>query len=436
MITLNPEQHAADVDIRAWLADPAKDTFTLMGSAGTGKTTLVSHFISRMAGSRRIVYLAPTHRAVAVMKDRLQPVGLDRHCHTIAKGTNRILAKDDIRPYLVKRKGTNRVLKEAAIVVVDESSWVDDKMYETLIREAAEYNVKILFVGDPYQLPPVKGKATWPMFDAEDTPLIELRTVVRQAEGSPIIMNAQRFRSRIERGKLTTPRIREGVDAHGRGVHLIHPRAVLDGMVSTIASHTNVRLVAWRNETIKNWSDAIRRELYGVEPGGYWVKGERVTNLRMTSGPSKTYMYSHQQSTVESVGEPGELSEYRLKYRSIILKTDAGTVFPAKEICDPDALDVHLRAIANEAERAPEGSEKRRDAWRRYHTLKECFVELTAAYVSTVHSAQGQTLDCVWIDLDDIYESRCFGMDRMNRMLYVAISRASNSVFVASEVYD
>jgi hypothetical protein len=60
------------------------------------------------------------------------------------------------------------------------------------------------------------------------------------------------------------------------------------------------------------------------------------------------------------------------------------------------------------------------------------WVDLRAAYACTINKAQGSTYDRVFIDLDDI--GRCNSGDQIARMLYVAVSRARDQVFLTGDL--
>lgn len=70
------------------------------------------------------------------------------------------------------------VLSKNSIVIVDESSMVGRDMRDALVN----IGVTAIFVGDPYQLPPVNGE---PWFDVDER--MTLQTVHRQANGSAIL---------------------------------------------------------------------------------------------------------------------------------------------------------------------------------------------------------------------------------------------------------
>ena len=61
-----------------------------------------------------------------------------------------------------------------------------------------------------------------------------------------------------------------------------------------------------------------------------------------------------------------------------------------------------------------------------YYLFSKRVLDLRMVDASTVHKAQGSTLDTVYIDLDDI--SKCTQKDLTAKLLYVAVSRARKKV--------
>ena len=60
------------------------------------------------------------------------------------------------------------------------------------------------------------------------------------------------------------------------------------------------------------------------------------------------------------------------------------------------------------------------------------WIDLRAAYASTINKAQGSTYKTVFIDLDDI--KRCNSGDQIARMMYVGVSRASQRVWLTGDL--
>lgn len=64
--------------------------------------------------------------------------------------------------------------------------------------------------------------------------------------------------------------------------------------------------------------------------------------------------------------------------------------------------------------------------WKSFYYLKEYIADLRPIEVSTVHKAQGSTLDRVYIDLNDLCS--CRDPFLFARLLYVAVTRAKEKV--------
>lgn len=434
-IVFTDDQNEGARLIGDWLGTSSR-CFTLSGQAGTGKTTLMAHIMVKER-ARGVIYLAPTHRAVAVMKERLVEHGMAGSCFTYAKGTNRILAKDDVRCYLVKLDRPNDLLNQSSLVVVDEASWIDDDTWDVLMREGEQYGVKYLFVGDQYQLPPVAARPSWPAFQlAED--VYSLGEVVRQAVDSVIIGNASLLVADISSGSRRVRRLFAG-ERGGHGVYRIQRDDIVDHFTSyaKVNSSKNIRVLAWRRRVVQEHSDAIRSKLYGVRPDdNKWIPGEPVINIGQVAGKMDGYMYANQESRVHKISteEIKHFAYNSIIFRPITLAPESGGLFETREVLNPEELKKVLKEIESEARRHEPGTAGWRSNWAKFWKLKEQFAELTSAYVSTVHSSQGTTLDAVWLDVEDIAASKFKqGPEFANRMLYVAITRAATSAFIAEE---
>jgi len=70
--------------------------------------------------------------------------------------------------------------------------------------------------------------------------------------------------------------------------------------------------------------------------------------------------------------------------------------------------------------------------WHNYYTVKEFFADLRPPHASTVHKSQGSTYKKVFIDLVDIGANHV--SEEVARMLYVAITRASEEVILYGDL--
>ncbi len=156
------------------------------GGPGTGKTTILRGVLSLFDQmGLRTVLAAPTGRAAQRLTEvtgqeastihRLLEAGIDP-----ATG-KMVFARDESNPL------------KADAVIVDEMSMVDVLLLHDLLR-AVKPNTRLIFVGDPDQLPPVGPGA--PFADclrSNALPAVRLRSIFRQAQQSLIVMNAHRI---------------------------------------------------------------------------------------------------------------------------------------------------------------------------------------------------------------------------------------------------
>ncbi|MDE2577182.1 MAG: AAA family ATPase [Hyphomicrobiales bacterium] len=188
-----PEQDSALKAVADWLADPAAtQVFRMFGYAGTGKTTLARHLAEHVDGAT--AFGAFTGKAALVMRAR--------GCHDA-----RTIHSMIYRPKNLDAEEPSFELNEdapaaaAALIVIDECSMVD----EELGRDLLSFGKKVLVLGDPAQLPPVKGGG----FFTEQAPDVMLTQVHRQAADNPIVRMSMDVREgrALQRGAFGASRV-------------------------------------------------------------------------------------------------------------------------------------------------------------------------------------------------------------------------------------
>jgi len=173
MITLNPEQQRAH-DMILDFVRSGLPLFTIGGYAGTGKTTLIGQCVEELhAENKQIAFCAFTGKAAHVLKGKLC-LGPDDYCGTIHGLIYQKVGETPRGKPIFKR--VERI--DHDLIILDEASMVDGVIFDDL----RSYGVPILAVGDHGQLPPVQGR-----FNLMEHPEFRLETIVRQAEGNPII---------------------------------------------------------------------------------------------------------------------------------------------------------------------------------------------------------------------------------------------------------
>jgi len=212
---LTPKQEDAIRAVDRWYASVDKPWFYLAGFAGTGKTTLARYFAENIEGVvkfatftgkaahvmrkkgcenastiHKLIYtpIAESKKRLADLEDELdllksQPI-LDYE--TIKLVEEEIEAERQNAGRLMFTLNTESELRYTDLLIIDECSMVAEKMAEDLLS----FNVPILVLGDPEQLPPVHGSG----FFTGQEPDIVLEEIHRQALENPIIAMSKTVR--------------------------------------------------------------------------------------------------------------------------------------------------------------------------------------------------------------------------------------------------
>ncbi len=175
------EQAEAIDKVGRWLKAGEPQVFRLFGYAGVGKTTLARHVAEGARGET--AFAAFTGKAALVMR-----------AHGCAGATTihaliyrAVEGADGAPAFTLNEDGP---ASRAGLIVIDECSMVDAE----LARDLLSFGKPILVLGDPFQLPPVRGGG----FFTEAPPDVMLTAIHRQAEDNPIIRLSQIVRSGAE----------------------------------------------------------------------------------------------------------------------------------------------------------------------------------------------------------------------------------------------
>jgi len=161
----------------------------LTGGPGTGKTTTIKGIIDCLKQNDiKIILTAPTGRAA---KRITETTGLE------AKTIHRLLEIGKFDEDKFDNIDTDVAPVDADILVIDEMSMVDTFIMNYLIK-AIYLGTKLIFVGDPNQLPSVgPGSILKDLIDSNQFATVHLDKIFRQAAKSKIIVNAHNVNNGI-----------------------------------------------------------------------------------------------------------------------------------------------------------------------------------------------------------------------------------------------
>jgi exodeoxyribonuclease-5 len=365
----SPQQEQALAEVARWLKTRDKQVFRLFGYAGTGKTTLARHLAEGIDGE--VAFGAFTGKAAHVLRQKGCDGATTIHAMIYRPRGRKDEAEDEEEGELSFSLNRESVAAKASLIVIDECSMVD----EDLGRDLLSFGTPVLVLGDPAQLPPVKGGG----FFTEAEPDIMLSEVHRQARDNPIVHMSMVIREGgdLERGTYGDSRIisRREIDADSILaadqvlVGTNRTRRLYNGRIRELKGFTTPmpavgdKLVCLRNDKSK-----------GLLNGGLWT----VKRLRPSRGNTLRFDI---------------LPEEEVRAKTVAVK-----VLPA--------------LFEEGAEQIPYAMRRRSD-------------EFDYGYALTVHKAQGSQ----WDDLVLFDESFAFREFR-DRWLYTAVTRAAKTITV------
>ena len=166
----SPQQDNALLAVERWRKAGGAQVFRLFGYAGAGKTTLARHIAENAGGD--VAFAAFTGKAAHVMRQKGCAGATTIHSLIYWPSSD-----NEGEPSFTIRYDAPAA--DADLIIIDECSMVD----EELGRDLLSFNKPVLVLGDPAQLPPVKGGG----YFTEGEPDFMLTEIHRQAADNPII---------------------------------------------------------------------------------------------------------------------------------------------------------------------------------------------------------------------------------------------------------
>ena len=433
MITLNEGQQQASQRLKEFLESPitegqlaAKSNryICLTGGGGTGKTTSIFTTLApyRDAG-KKILLLAPTNKAVRVLATTARKFGVQYDCMTVASSLGLAVLPSE------EEKRAAKVGKPKIpfydIVVIDEASMMSAKGLDILEESVMFTPVKIVFMGDDYQLPPVK-EARSEAFDMG--PHATLTKVERHA--GPILHFAQDIRKLIDTKKKLSAIPAEGSIADHTGIFsAMGPKFVQEALNHIDLEDTDkCRLLAWTNRRVDEMNTIVRQHFHGKKVPQFLVGDRVVTTDVVKDEDNNILLPIDEECTVKAVMEDTIISPFNT---SLIFNVWTLVVEPihstARDVVvhvmqkkfEDDWFD-HLREIAAYARKTGD--------WAMYWTTRESVHSIKHCYAITVHRSQGSTFGTVFLDVIDIQKQK--NLSEQLKLLYVGATRPSHQLFV------
>lgn len=402
------EQDAALSAVADWMTS-SDQLFRLFGYAGTGKTTLAKHFAEGIEGS--VLFAAYTGKAAHVLRTKGCDGAGTIHSliyHSKEKGRSALRdmelqlaelmielknegANDDeiarhsgvvrLRALLVEERSNlarpmftlnhESIVKDAALVVIDECSMVDGQMGQDLLS----FGAKVLVLGDPAQLPPVGGAGFFTEGVRPDVMLVDIH---RQAADNPIIAMATRVRNQ-EQLNLGT---------YGNSSVIGREDIRQDDVMNAD------QVLVGKNVTRHASNAKLRRLLGFTSPDP--LPDDKLVCLRNNNDKGLL------NGAIWRIEDIGHMDDHRIHM----------TVSPEETEGQPLEVEAHMHYFKGQGDKL---------AWYERKDAEE----FDYGYALTVHKSQGSQ----WDDVMLFDESYVFRQDRW-RWLYTGITRAAQRLTV------
>ena len=458
---LTAGQAAAAAAFAAWLKAPYDGTpFVLSGYAGTGKTYLSRHLLQQVEALGLCwTVVAPTHKAVGVLRQQLAWAGLQPTWYpsTIHRLLRLKLKRQGDLERCEETEQTAASLENLGLVLVDEASMVDSTLLEIALRCAHPFRTRLVFVGDPAQLPPV-GEPTSPVFGMGRSAAAELTEVVRHQ--GPVLQLATGLRN----GQLPCrqpPPLAPVRDDHGQVAALARSDWLAAAQAALrrgaeLDNPDHARILCYTNRALEQLVPIARRAIHGemadqlpVLPGEVLITRAAVMAPACRAGEEAAeepdmLLGSNRELVVRDVTpERCDLADFGISSAdgftvpvidTLSAEVEAGEARLTLRLLPPAGsnaraeLDALMRQLRQQARDA--GKQAGRALWRRYFLVRDAFASLGPAAVLTVHRSQGSTFGEVFVAGDVFWPS---DVVLRRQLVYVAVSRASQAVWLVAD---
>jgi ATP-dependent exoDNAse (exonuclease V) alpha subunit len=461
---LNTKQKAVFKQLIDFIDSESHDTFILNGFAGTGKTFLIQHFAKHLEKEKhKFLLIASTGRAAAVLKGK---TGLPTNTiHGQLYGFSNIEGEDENIPADAPNEAYGQMklifspkqqIEKGCLYIVDEASMLGSEsgpetsfanfgsglLLPDLLK-AINKN-KIVFVGDPCQLPPINQSISpalnknWLSQHNRKVTVATLDEIMRTAKNNDILTLAADVRSGIGKAKSENWTKLKALYRNNCTIHE-NNNELFEAYFNRFSRNDikNCIAIARKNEICQNINVAFRKKLFPIT-NNLINEGE----LLMVS--QNNYLVPLSNGDFVKVLKVGKSNMYAgLHFTSIkVLHVETEQEFDIKIVQEPFVngsanLNTHQqRALMIEFSRKMKKQNIKPKSEIYLERMKKdeylnC-LRATYGYAVTCHKAQGGEWDHVYLFLDkSMYGA--MKNDELLRWWYTAITRTKKQLHLHYE---
>lgn len=444
---LSNDQLKAIELLQDFLSNPSIHIFTLCGSAGTGKTTLISEFITNLNSLTKIVVSAPTNQALEILESKINNPAIKFDTIHSILGYKKIIDSSNNISFKTSKALS---IHKFELIIIDECSMITSEIYKKIqseikiILSKSLPCPKIILLGDNAQLPPVN--------DIEHklpVPDYTLTTILRN-NNADVLSICNEIRQKVF-NKSYIPNLSKN---KGKKVFLYsnkqtwlkHSKQIFE----KYNNYSNI-ILSWTNKSCDEYNNYFKNNNeYNVDDVFVFTKFySYLGNNFYTSNQIRIIEYTKSPITIKQFTSPHlimlndaiERSLITWKLKVIKLLENMGPTpapFPLEIVViskeSEASLEKSKEFVSNIINALKSSSDERSitKLWEEYNAVFiDPFASINYAKSMTVHRAQGSTFYNVFVDVGNILSNR--NINEAWRCLYTSVSRSSNGLFLLLE---
>jgi exodeoxyribonuclease-5 len=458
IITFNDQQYEGINKIRKWLKGD-KTFFCLAGHAGTGKSSIVKKLIDEYRYG--VIVSAPTHKACGVIENFTGCESKTLHSLLGLRPDVSIDSFDPNNPQfnpIVPPKINNY-----NFCIIDEASMVNLELFNLIKDTVNGHNTKILFVGDPAQIPPI-GEKISAVFIQEDIEKYQLTKVERQTNDNPLLFLYDNLRNNLNSNDGGFLR-KSNINSKGEGIIFTTNKQEFRKLLfkeyknkEFQKNSDHVKTIAWRNITVMQSNKIIRDELIGKNKDIVEI-GDLVSGYRSILNEKQNYNIIENSVDYHVIEKSNlEENEYEIKGFQLKLREDLPKgKFKYDNVFVVNSNDHdNLHHYAEMHDFFKDMAKNNKKLWKKYYEFRRNNLimvniekfrngrfrnvgeviskDLDFGYCITGHRSQGSTYNKVFVLENDIKEN--WLIKERNQIFYVSVSRPTTLATVLCNKID
>jgi hypothetical protein len=429
--------------IEKFLAEKQAFDMYIRGAAGTGKTTSLSAGI-KYCIDNEITYTvcAYSHDACGILRSKLPTGAKVTTLHSWLKkrpGVNQHASKPKHIDINVRSGKSERV----TVLFIDEFSQIGEKdLMDIRAEQDEDYDgipgIKVIWIGDPHQLPPVGDMESVRPYGKYQ---IMLTKVWRQGDTNPLLDTLTALVSYIE-GTPAKPLIANSNFIRGVDIVKLYKE-----------STRNKVLLAYTNKRVEELNALIEGKItldvgdtvFSPTNRKRYTAGEELPYTDYIALPfgedlhvnskykTLEYLMEHKLGKIiELTDEEGDTKPHAVVFGhytyKVMLENLKRTAASSNASIEREFRGYKAAGWAHNNPTHPL-ARARSKAWRDFLTFNDCVICIDFPHVRTVHKSQGSTFEDVYVDINNLGICADTNYNLYLRLLYVALSRASDKAF-------